>query len=86
MMFKDPNVDILDCPALEVAKQLSLMEWRIWNAIKPYEFLNQNWKKKKGSAFNGAHIPCVSTNWLSLSDCQKIELYLLLDRNENLHC
>lgn len=52
-MLKDPSVDILACPPLEIAKQLTLIEWKMWSAIKPYEFLDLAWTKKDKATRSG---------------------------------
>lgn len=52
-LLKDPNVDILACPPLEVAKQLTLIEWKMWSSIKPYEFLDLAWTKKDKATRSG---------------------------------
>jgi hypothetical protein len=31
---------------LELARQMALMEWDLWESVKPWEFLNQAWTKK----------------------------------------
>jgi hypothetical protein len=51
----DPNADIFECDAEEIAKQLTLQEWKMWITIKPYEFLDLAWTKKDKStrACNG---------------------------------
>jgi len=40
-------IDIMDLDPLEVARQLTLIEDRLYKAIPPYECLNQRWTKKK---------------------------------------
>eukprot|EP01126_Amoeba_proteus_P055987 TRINITY_DN6988_c0_g1_i1.p1 TRINITY_DN6988_c0_g1~~TRINITY_DN6988_c0_g1_i1.p1 ORF type:complete len:197 (+),score=36.79 TRINITY_DN6988_c0_g1_i1:549-1139(+) len=45
-LMKDSNCDIFDLPADEIARQMSLIEWRMWCSIKPYEFLDLAWTKK----------------------------------------
>jgi son of sevenless-like protein len=52
-MLKDPQVDILACPPAEIAKQLTLIEWKMWSSIKPYEFLDLAWTKKDRATRSG---------------------------------
>eukprot|EP01125_Pyxidicula_operculata_P016700 TRINITY_DN577_c0_g1_i3.p1 TRINITY_DN577_c0_g1~~TRINITY_DN577_c0_g1_i3.p1 ORF type:complete len:1211 (-),score=280.78 TRINITY_DN577_c0_g1_i3:2634-6266(-) len=43
---KDATVTIFDMHPEEVARQITLMEWHMWSAIKPWECLGLAWTKK----------------------------------------
>jgi len=43
---RDASVPLLECNSEEIARQLTLIEWKLWSAIRPYEFLNLAWTKK----------------------------------------
>lgn len=39
--------NFLNFDALEIAKQITLMEWKYFSAIRPFECLDQSWNKKE---------------------------------------
>jgi hypothetical protein len=41
-----PLQNVLDFSAAEIAQQLTLMEWGIWEKIKTWELLGLAWTKK----------------------------------------
>lgn len=41
-----PLQNVLDFSPLEIAQQITLMEWAIWEKIKPWELLGLAWTKK----------------------------------------
>eukprot|EP01126_Amoeba_proteus_P066132 TRINITY_DN9517_c0_g2_i1.p1 TRINITY_DN9517_c0_g2~~TRINITY_DN9517_c0_g2_i1.p1 ORF type:complete len:269 (-),score=44.19 TRINITY_DN9517_c0_g2_i1:91-897(-) len=53
LTIKDINCDIFEHSPDDIAKQLTLMEWKMWVAIKPYEFLDLAWAKKDKAARAG---------------------------------
>jgi hypothetical protein len=40
------NQSVLDFSAVDIAQQLTLMEWNIWENIKTWELLGLAWTKK----------------------------------------
>lgn len=43
--YFDKNFDLIDISSIEVARQLSIIEFKLLKKIEPKEFLNQNWNK-----------------------------------------
>jgi len=43
----DMDQELLKWNSLELARQLTLMEWDIWEQLKPTEFLGLSWTKSK---------------------------------------
>jgi hypothetical protein len=54
-----PNVNIFSYPLLDIAKQLTLIEWSIWVDIKQWELLGLAWTKpeRRERAPNGKSQP-----------------------------
>lgn len=45
-MSADSTVDLLHFPPLEIARQFTILDWDLWEAIPPWEFLDLRWQKK----------------------------------------
>lgn len=43
--LREPAAYLIDWPDLEVARQLSLIEFEYFARVEPHEFLNQNWSR-----------------------------------------
>lgn len=43
---KEPNFSIWDVHPEEIARQLTLIEWKMWKEIQPWECLGLAWTKK----------------------------------------
>jgi hypothetical protein len=41
------NIGILEFEGLEIARQMTLIQWELFHAIKPSEFMNQSWNRKQ---------------------------------------
>lgn len=39
------SLTLMDISPIEFARQLSLIEWKLWESIRPWEFLNKSWMK-----------------------------------------
>jgi len=62
---KDPRMlTLLDCHELEVARQITILTWDVWHAIKPWECLGLAWTKKGGKA---QHIEEMTRNFNYMS-------------------
>jgi len=58
---KDPRlITLLACEAIEVARQITLMTWETWAAIKPWECIGLAWTKKGGKA---EHVELMTKNF-----------------------
>uniref|UniRef100_A0A6B2KXG8 Ras-GEF domain-containing protein n=1 Tax=Arcella intermedia TaxID=1963864 RepID=A0A6B2KXG8_9EUKA len=45
LLPSDVNVNVMLFPPEEIARQITISEWKIWEAIKPWEFLDLKWQK-----------------------------------------
>eukprot|EP01127_Copromyxa_protea_P000196 TRINITY_DN10185_c0_g1_i1.p1 TRINITY_DN10185_c0_g1~~TRINITY_DN10185_c0_g1_i1.p1 ORF type:complete len:1047 (-),score=228.31 TRINITY_DN10185_c0_g1_i1:56-2896(-) len=71
---KDATVPLLDCNSEEIARQLTMIEWKMWSAIKPYEFLNLAWTKKDRAKRSGNVIAMIErfnyvSGWVATMIC-----------------
>jgi len=63
----DTNIDIIYFPTIEIARQLTILEWNRWGAINPWEFLDLSWtKKNKNEA--APNIIAASDHFNNISD------------------
>eukprot|EP01127_Copromyxa_protea_P023863 TRINITY_DN9150_c0_g1_i1.p1 TRINITY_DN9150_c0_g1~~TRINITY_DN9150_c0_g1_i1.p1 ORF type:complete len:1039 (-),score=209.18 TRINITY_DN9150_c0_g1_i1:65-3181(-) len=71
---RDANVPLLECNTEEIARQLTLIEWKVWVTIKPYEFLNLAWTKKDRAKRSGNVLAMIDrfnyvSGWVSTTIC-----------------
>lgn len=60
------QLDLFGVSVAELARQLTLIEWDLWEAIKPWEFLNQAWTKKdKETKAPGIHMLIKHFNYIA---------------------
>jgi hypothetical protein len=69
------TVSFLDINEIEIARQLTIREHKIYKKIKPYELLNQSWNKEK-LKHRAKHIIEITerfnilSNWVSVKICK----------------
>ncbi len=72
-MLPSSSFSVLDISALELARQLTILEYTSYKAIQPHEFFNNAWNSSEKEKLS-PNIIKISNSFNNVSSCGEVHL------------